>query len=68
MESCIYPFELSWFAQFWPPSAVNGDGAFKNEIFGKCLFQYDKELRPVPPRRLMKKSIEPKHGSIRSYF
>lgn len=66
--ACIYAFELGWFPSFYPPSAVHGDRAFKNEICGTSLEQLGIDLRPVTTRGHQKNSIEPKHGSISSIF
>lgn len=68
MESCIYEFDFGWFANFWHPSAVYTDGAFKNEIFGTCLEQYSIDLRPVPPVRHQKIRLHPNMGQFVQYL
>ena len=68
MKSAIFQIELTWISQFWPPTAIQADGAFVNDEFKAFLNQYGIEFRPVPPRRHCKNPIDPRHGVIRSIF
>lgn len=37
----MYYTELLWYAQFWPPSSYQIDGAFYSPIFESCLSRYE---------------------------
>lgn len=50
------------------PYAIHADVAFQSQKFKPLLDRYDITIRPVPPQRLEKKPIEPRHGVIRSTF
>lgn len=62
----IYNLENLLFSQFWPPNAIQVDGAFRNEVMETFLSCYDVDMRPVPPRRQAKDPIEPRHRTMRS--
>lgn len=68
LENAADAFETGWISQFWPPSQVQGDQAFKGKYFLDYLSSQDIEYRPVPSRRHHKNAIEPKHRVIRSIF
>ena len=68
MADSILAFQATWLAQFWNPSALEGDFAFVTDEFQTFLRDRGIGLRPVPPRRYHKNPLEPKHGVIRSIY
>lgn len=68
LSDAIIAFESVWVSQFWPPSSVQGDLAFRHEVFQDYLSQYGTSFRPVPTRRHHKNVLESKHGVIRAIY
>ena len=68
LEAAVVAYESCWLCQFWPPSTVLGDAAFKRDVFINFLRMNDTEFCPIPPRRHNKNVLESKHGVIRGIF
>lgn len=66
--TCIKAFESAWMSCFWPPAAIQGDQAFKNEVLTTFPRDHAIEIRLTRPRRHSENVIESKHGIIRSVY
>lgn len=68
MIDAVESFESTWMNQFWIPTVLVFDPAFKTELFGKFMEKCGIDYRPLPPRRHGKNVIEPKHRIIREIY
>jgi len=68
MVHSILSFETLWISQFWIPSAILFDRAFKNTQFDDWMKNYGIDSNPIPPRRHNKNVLESKHRIIRDIF
>ncbi len=68
LADAVVAFEACWVSQFWYPESLHGDKAFQIGEFKLYAESLDIPIRPVPPRRHSKNSIESKHNVIRSIY
>lgn len=68
MENVTYHMENLWFAHFRPPNFSHVDGAFQSDVMEVIFISIRFQKQTVPPRRLFKTSLEPRHRTISSIF
>lgn len=68
LSDSIIASEYIWVSQFWPPSFVQEDLAFRQDEFDTYLSQYGTIFRHFPTLVHQNNMLESKHGMIRNIF
>ena len=68
LEDAVVAFEAAWVSQFWYPESIHADKAFHAGNVKAHVDYGNIPMRPVPPGRHSKNSIESKPNVIRSMY